>query len=298
MKNFGLYTAVIASLLIHILILLNLNWNIDEAAKDKPMTVDIIDMPKEKKKKQKKDAEIASDKNLDLKKKTEGESKNKINSSEDVPVPPEESKKPVPPQKSTAKKEQPRKEPEINRDKADNSKKTNEQRILKEKADEIPEETVNEKNGKESSKKKPKEKKLSEEQIAKILNPKDVIGKYGEKEKEQKKGEDSVNFNSMKVKYSSYFYKFRRNLYQVWNYPEQSVRNNEQGRVRIKFTINKDGSVENIKVVSSSGYPDLDRAAMDALHEMGKVPFGDSFDLERINVDGYFQYEIGGKYIY
>ena len=121
---------------------------------------------------------------------------------------------------------------------------------------------------------------------------------YAKGEKKQKEGEDSVNFNSMENKYASYFYKFKRNLYQVWTYPRNSIMNNEQGRVRIQFSIKKDGSITNIRVVSSSGYPDLDRAAVDALKNMGKVPFENSFDINVLNVDGYFYYRLGGKFIY
>lgn len=137
-------------------------------------------------------------------------------------------------------------------------------------------------------------KKLSKEQLAKILNPKDIINEIA---KNEQKKEDEVDFNKFEVKYTSYFYKFKQRLYNVWKYPSESAMKGEQGTVRIKFTILKDGTITNINVVSSSGYSQLDRAAVDALKNMGKVPLPDSFGVNILNVDGYFIYYLGGMWI-
>ncbi len=137
-------------------------------------------------------------------------------------------------------------------------------------------------------------KKLSKEQLAKILNPKDIINEIA---KNEQKKEDEVDFNKFEVKYTSYFYKFKQRLYNVWRYPTESAMKGEQGTVRIKFTILKDGTITNINVVSSSGYSQLDRAAVDALKNMGKVPLPDSFGVNVLNVDGYFIYYLGGMWI-
>ncbi|MCX8084835.1 MAG: TonB family protein [Calditerrivibrio sp.] len=136
-------------------------------------------------------------------------------------------------------------------------------------------------------------KKLTKEQMAKILNPKDVIGDIAKKENK----EEEVDFNRFEVKYTSYFYKFKQRLYNVWRYPSESVLKGEQGTVRIKFSILKDGTITNINLVSSSGYSALDRAAVDALKTMGKVPLPESFGLNILNVDGYFIYTISGMWI-
>ncbi|MEF3255278.1 MAG: energy transducer TonB [Deferribacterales bacterium] len=138
------------------------------------------------------------------------------------------------------------------------------------------------------------ENKLSKEQISRLLKPKDVIediASGGERK------EDEVNFNKFEVKYTSYFYKFRRQLYNVWRYPAESVISGEQGTVRIKFTILKDGTITNVNIVSSSGYSKLDKAAVDALRSMGKVPLPDSFGINVLNVDGFFIYQLGSIWI-
>lgn len=45
------------------------------------------------------------------------------------------------------------------------------------------------------------------------------------------------------------------------DYPLESLRNHEQGQVRIEFVVGTDGTVDDCRVVRSSGIPRLDDAA-------------------------------------
>jgi len=128
-----------------------------------------------------------------------------------------------------------------------------------------------------------------------ILNPDDVIKEYAEGGAELT-GEDSVSMQYIKLKYQSYFHKFARRLYQVWIYPEKAALRGEQGIVQISFNISKDGLISSISVLSSSGYPDLDREAVLALKKMSGVPLPKSYNLEFLRVDAYFQYVMGGGF--
>lgn len=297
MKNYKLIIALLISILLHALLLKYLKIEPNVTSKNKPMVVDIIEPPKkETPKEPKKKPDILSDKNLNLKKKTDTGEKNTK-----VPAPskptPQPTPKPKPTPKPTPKPKPqpqpvPQPEPEQKSDNAIKMSESEKQEIKnKENEKQQEEQQKSPDQGSDSTQ-------LSKRQKENIFNPSNIIRDYAEGEKKQKEGEDSVNFNSMKNKYASYFYKFRRSLYQVWTYPQNSIINNEQGRVRIQFSIKEDGSVTNIRIVSSSGYPDLDRAAVDALRNMGKVPFENSFDLNILHVDGYFYYQLGGKYIY
>ena len=127
-----------------------------------------------------------------------------------------------------------------------------------------------------------------------ILNPTDIIDRTAREGGKDAEGEESVSMQQVKARYTSYFYKFRRQLYQTWTYPKQAAMKGEQGTVRIKFAIHKDGKITDIQVVRSSGYPDLDNEAVRALRSMGGVPLPDSYDLSVLRVDGYFIYYIGG----
>lgn len=131
-----------------------------------------------------------------------------------------------------------------------------------------------------------------------IFNTKDITDKIAMNKPPQKEGEDSASYNEFEEKYASYFSKFRRRVYQLWRYPQTSVRKGEHGIVKVSFSILKDGSIVNIKMISSSGYPDLDREVMRVLRNIGKIPLPKSYNLEQLNVDeANFIYTIGGSVI-
>jgi protein TonB len=48
-------------------------------------------------------------------------------------------------------------------------------------------------------------------------------------------------------------------------YPKSSLRNEEQGTVTVRFTVAPTGRLVKQQILRSSGFPELDRAAMDAL---------------------------------
>ncbi len=112
--------------------------------------------------------------------------------------------------------------------------------------------------------------------------------------KVQPKGEDTASYNKFEERYASYFFKFKQRVYQLWDYPAQSVARGESGVVKMTFSILKDGSIVNIRMIESSGYPNLDREVMRVLKNMGKVPLPESYELNQLNIDeAYFIYTIG-----
>lgn len=282
------------SLFLHMAVLFYFKPEIPEK-KDKKLTyVDIIEKPKEKKSDKDFKPDILSDKDLNLEKKTDTKESNKIEKkSASIPKTLQRDVVPVLP-KEPAKEKTPEKKNKIKEDEG-----------VEKKSDTEKLETLEKKETKEESKEVVSKEKgienIDENQLKKILNPKDIIKEIAENEEAaSKEGEDVVNFKSMKFKYASYFYKFKKSLYNVWTYPASSIYNREQGTVRIQFTILEDGTITNINIVRSSGYPDLDREAVRALKTMGKVPLSESFSIKQLHVDGYFTYEIGfgGRYIY
>ncbi|UOD34189.1 energy transducer TonB [Deferribacteraceae bacterium V6Fe1] len=289
MENRRIIIFVIVSAIIHFLVFKYTVFEKPEKPKEKLTYVDIIDKkPEVKPEKPAEKPNILSDRDMHLNKKTE-------NLNEKPPV---EEKKIIRP--LIVQKEKP-----VIMDKKPEEKKLTEKKVLQE--DNVKEKIVepNKSNieiieEKQKSVEQNEPNILDNKTLAKnILNPSEIINDIANYSLgSSKEGEDTVNFNSMKFKYASYFYKFKKNLYNVWTYPSQSILKGEEGTVRIKFSILKDGTITNIQVVSSSGYPDLDKAAVNALNTMGKVPLSDSFSLKVLNVDGYFNYQLGFRGIY
>ncbi|NOY64905.1 MAG: energy transducer TonB, partial [Nitrospirae bacterium] len=87
-----------------------------------------------------------------------------------------------------------------------------------------------------------------------------------EAEKERKK-KGSITFESKNLKYYSYMLKLKRRIESIWTYPEEAARRGIFGDLYIEFTIRKDGSLGAVRLLRTSGYPDLDEAAMRALKD-------------------------------
>ena len=128
-----------------------------------------------------------------------------------------------------------------------------------------------------------------------IMNPRETIEKFANGGAKVT-GEDSVSMQYVKFRYQSYFYKFASRLYRVWTYPPNSAIRGEQGVVQASFIVSRDGKISSIRILRSSGYPDLDNEVITALRKMAGVPLPDSYELDNLKVDAYFQYIIGGGF--
>jgi len=112
--------------------------------------------------------------------------------------------------------------------------------------------------------------------------------------REANKKEDTVDLSTTEYKYLSYFLKLKRQIEGVWNYPEISRLRGEQGELFLIFTIRRDGYLEDIKLINSSGYARLDDEAVRAIRVAAPFPpFPDQWrGLERLNIRAAFRYEI------
>jgi protein TonB len=83
----------------------------------------------------------------------------------------------------------------------------------------------------------------------------------------QAKSESQGNYNMLE----NYIASIREKIKEHKIYPEQAQDEGLQGKVFIEFTVNKKGNVEKVKIVKSSGYSILDRAAIYSI--MSSSPF-------------------------
>ncbi|MFZ3071726.1 MAG: energy transducer TonB [Thermodesulfobacteriota bacterium] len=114
-------------------------------------------------------------------------------------------------------------------------------------------------------------------------------------EAESPKGEKgkTLSINTSESKYRKYLLNMKRRIELFWSYPESSIRSGEQGKMRIDFTIAKDGSVKDVRVVKSSNYPALDDAAVTAVKLASPFnPFPNDFDIETVEIHASFEYSL------
>lgn len=101
--------------------------------------------------------------------------------------------------------------------------------------------------------------------------------------------------NTSDFRFQKYFIAVKRRIEFFWDYPPLAARNGQQGRLKIDFVIQKDGSIRDgdINILKSSNYPILDDAAQTALRLASPFnPFPEGFEAEEITVHGSFEYNL------
>lgn len=114
-------------------------------------------------------------------------------------------------------------------------------------------------------------------------------------ETEAPKGEvgKTLSLNTSELKYQKYLMDMKRKIEFHWEYPALAARNGWQGNLMINFRINRDGSVSDISLERSSGYPMLDDAAITAVRLSAPFPpFPANFSIEDISIKGQFTYHL------
>jgi protein TonB len=114
-------------------------------------------------------------------------------------------------------------------------------------------------------------------------------------EAEAPKGEvgKTLSLNTSELKYQKYLMNMKRKIEFHWEYPQLASRNGWQGSLKLNFKINKDGSVSDVLLEKSSGYPMLDDAAMTAVRLAAPFPpFPANFSIDDISIKGQFTYHL------
>jgi len=95
----------------------------------------------------------------------------------------------------------------------------------------------------------------------------------------------------------SFFQRFRDRIYGVWNYPPRSKERGEEGTCLLRITVNRDGTLANVQLMESSGYPRLDTEALDAVRKASPFgPLARSYEEENLTIFAFFRYSITGSY--
>ncbi|MBF0447697.1 MAG: TonB family protein [Magnetococcales bacterium] len=105
--------------------------------------------------------------------------------------------------------------------------------------------------------------------------------------------EETVDLNSKKIKYSSYFGKIKARIKTGWIYPNIALQKKLEGIVLISFSIDGPGNLLNRTVLSSSGKRILDDAALTAIARAAPFPpIPRGWQLERLNMTTAFEYRL------
>lgn len=102
---------------------------------------------------------------------------------------------------------------------------------------------------------------------------------------------DTISINTDDLKYFSYTLKLKNKIEYIWRYPQSAAERGIQGNLLLTFTIQRNGYVSEVRVVSTSGYEILDLEAVRAIKEASPfAPLPDSWNEDYITITGHFVY--------
>lgn len=102
--------------------------------------------------------------------------------------------------------------------------------------------------------------------------------------REIKEGE-AIPLDTDNLKFFSYFKTIKKQIARVRSYPEAAKEHFLKGKASVQFTLLKDGSVEDIKILKSTGHNILDENAMRTIKTAAPFnPFPKRIEMSKISV--------------
>ena len=95
-----------------------------------------------------------------------------------------------------------------------------------------------------------------------------------------------------------YMRRLKDKIEAIWKYPQDAVIPGTNVDLYIRFSIKRDGSLGDVELMRTSGYRELDEAAMKALRDAEPYwPLPDDWEEEELTIKGHFIYLFGRSYI-
>ncbi len=105
--------------------------------------------------------------------------------------------------------------------------------------------------------------------------------------------EDTVNLGTSDIKYIAYLSKIKNRILKVWTYPPKAIEKNEEGDVVIKISIDTDGRLADVTLISSSGSIELDTGALSVVRNAAPYdPLPEIYNLSRLHIIASFDYKL------
>lgn len=97
----------------------------------------------------------------------------------------------------------------------------------------------------------------------------------------------------------SFFKRFRDNIYNVWNYPERARLREEQGTCLLRIVVSREGTIDDVQLLETSGSRDLDEEALRAVRKGQPYgPLPNAYPHPKLNIMAYFRYNLSKGFKY
>lgn len=107
-----------------------------------------------------------------------------------------------------------------------------------------------------------------------------------------------ITFDAKELRYHTYMLRLKERIEGIWIYPPEAAEKGIYGDLYIRFTIKKDGRLGNIELLRTSGYRNLDEAAIKALRDAEPFwPLPEEWKKNELIITGHFVYSLYGVYL-
>ena len=104
-------------------------------------------------------------------------------------------------------------------------------------------------------------------------------------------GKNTISLDDRRPQFLDYLARLKRRIQREWSYPEEAQRLGLFGELLLVFTVNKEGSLLNLRLVQSSGFPLLDDEALRAVRAAAPFdPLPPEMGRDAWNIRGSFNY--------
>ena len=103
--------------------------------------------------------------------------------------------------------------------------------------------------------------------------------------------DEVISLDTKETKYASYFARIKHQIQRVWDYPEEAARRGISGELTLRFQIQRDGDLMDVRLIEGSGSELLDFAAIRAIKNAAPFyPFPVTIERNKISILATFIY--------
>lgn len=101
--------------------------------------------------------------------------------------------------------------------------------------------------------------------------------------------ERTISLDSQDSRFASYLLGIKRRIENIWSYPPEA--RGLTGNLLVTFSITRDGRLNDLQLIDTSGIAPLDNEAIRAIREAAPfAPFPDRLKFEKLNIRAAFYY--------
>jgi TonB family protein len=110
---------------------------------------------------------------------------------------------------------------------------------------------------------------------------------------QQSNTQDTISLDTKDERYVSYTTRIKQEIMQLWQYPPQAKLYLIEGNLLALFSLTRDGTMIQVRIIKGSGHEILDEEVVRAIQSAAPFPpFPESIQVHRLNIQAHFDYRL------